>query len=79
MPEAPRRVVWTDHALVKARTLGLARTDVEVRVLDGHGSRERNAGSGDWRILVGRVVVVYNHPDREDSLSARVVTVWRRR
>jgi len=27
---------------------------------------------------VGRLVVAYNHPDNNDALTARIVTLWRR-
>lgn len=79
MPRAPIRVVWSDHAIVKARSLGIARFDIEGSVVGRHASRERNRGAGNWRIVVGRIVVIYNHPDGDDELTARVVTVWRRR
>jgi hypothetical protein len=26
-----------------------------------------------------RLVILYNHPDGEGSLAARIVTIWRRR
>lgn len=47
-------------------------------VLSGHARRVRNRGSGDWRVQSGRLTVVYNWPDQEDSLTARVVTLWSR-
>lgn len=75
----PSIVAWTEHALVKAGLLGIARADMERWVLDGHHARARNAGAGEWRVQVGRMVVVYNHPDRGDEHSARIVTVWRQR
>lgn len=31
------------------------------------------------QLVAGRLVVVYEHPDGDDPLVARVVTVWRRR
>lgn len=77
MPRAPSRVNWTDHALVKAALLGLARADVEDAVLEGHGQRGRNPRSADWLVPLGRYVVAYNHPDREDDAAARIVTVWK--
>jgi hypothetical protein len=78
MPTDPRIVRWSDHALVKAEVLGLARADVEQIILVGHARRVRNAGAADWRTEDGRLVVAYNHPDRGDELTAFVVSVWRR-
>lgn len=79
MAGVPARIVWTDHARVKAHVLGIALTDVESWIAQRHGRRERNHGAADWRVAVGSVVVVYNHPDGDDARVARVVTVWRRR
>lgn len=75
----PVAVSWTLHALDKARQLGFARTDVEAVVLGGRRKRRRNAGEAGWKVVAGRIVVVYEHPDGDDPLVARVVTVWRRR
>lgn len=79
VPADPVFVSWTLHALDKARELGFARSDVEDTVLRGHRKRQRNAGSAGWQVLSERFVVVYEHPDDDDPLTARVVTVWRRR
>lgn len=79
MPPRPTRVAWTDHALVKASVLGLARLDVERWIIEEHATRVRNAGNADWRVTHGRIVIVYNHPDGDDHAMARIVTVWRRR
>jgi hypothetical protein len=78
VPE-PIIVIWTLHALDKARQLGFARSDVEDAVLSGHRARRRNAGEAAWMVVAGRLVIVYEHPHGEDPLVARVVTVWRRR
>lgn len=48
-------------------------------VLSGHRARRRNAGEAAWLVVSGRLVVVYEHPDGDDPLVARIVTVWRRR
>jgi hypothetical protein len=48
MPDAPRIVAWTDHALAKAQLLGITRIDVEDAVLEGHSSRSKNTGAADW-------------------------------
>jgi hypothetical protein len=80
MARGPRRVTWSEHALVKARFLGLTRTDVERAVIERHGERLRNPGDADWKLVVGRLVVAYNHPDRDgDESTAAIVTLWRRR
>lgn len=79
MSTDPTSVSWTLHALDKARQLGFARADVEAVVLDEHRRRRRNPGEAGWRVVAGRIVVVYEYPDGDDLLVARVVTVWRRR
>jgi hypothetical protein len=78
MAANPVSVRWTLHALDKARQLGFARSDIETAVLDGHRERRRNTGKAAWQVISGRLVVVYEHPDGDDLLTARVVTVWRR-
>lgn len=75
---APRLIAWTDHALSKAELLGVARTDVEDAILNGHGDRSRNTGAADWLIASGRFAIAYNYP-ADDELTALVVTLWRRR
>ena len=79
MPTDPVSVSWTLHALDKAQQLGFPRIDVEAAVLGGHRARRRNAGQAAWMVVAGRLVVVYEHPDGDDPLAARVVTVWRQR
>jgi hypothetical protein len=79
VPADPVFVSWTLHALDKARQLGFARSDVEAVLLGGHRERRRNAGSAGWQVVDERIVAVYEHPDGDDPLTARVVTVWRRR
>ena len=79
MPLAPRRVRWTDHALEKAALLGIARSDVERVVVERHRTRRRNARSADWMVTSGRLVIAYDHPDHHDVITARIVTLWRRR
>jgi hypothetical protein len=78
VPAEPVFVSWTLHALDKARQLGFARSDVEASVLGGYRQRRRNTGKAGWLLVGGRLVVVYEHPDDDDPLTARVVTVWRR-
>jgi hypothetical protein len=72
-------VRWTSHAIDKARQLGFPRHAVESALLEGHHERRRNKGSAGWQIAAGRLVVVYEYPDSDDALAARIVTVWRRR
>ncbi|MHB1538406.1 MAG: hypothetical protein ACYCUM_09860 [Solirubrobacteraceae bacterium] len=79
MPDAPISVCWTLHALDKAKQLDCARHDVEAAVVDHHAERRRNTGQAAWQLAVGRLVIVYEHPDGGDSLAARIVTLWRRR
>ncbi|MFI5004623.1 MAG: DUF4258 domain-containing protein [Solirubrobacterales bacterium] len=78
MSTDPAFVSWTLHALDKAQRLGFARSDIEAAVLDGHSQRRRNPGKAGWQVVGGRFVVVYEHPDGDDPLTVRVVTVWRR-
>lgn len=79
VPTDPSSVRWTSHALDKAQQLGFARGDVELALLDGHHQRTRNKGRARWMVAAGRLVVAYEHPDGDDPLVARIVTVWRRR
>lgn len=79
VPFTPSIISWTDHALIKAETLGIARADVEAAVLDRYATRARNGGAGDWKLVRNNVVVIFNHPDRDDDVAARIVTLWRRR
>jgi hypothetical protein len=75
----PSSVRWTLHALDKAQQLGFARQDVESALLEGHRKRRRNKGRAHWQVAAGRLVIAYEHPDGDDPLAARIVTVWRRR
>jgi hypothetical protein len=79
VPTDPISVRWTDHALDKAQQLSFARHDVESVLLDGHRKRRRNKGRAAWQVVAGRLVIAYEHPDGDDPLVARIVTVWRRR
>jgi hypothetical protein len=79
VPTDPISVRWTLHALDKAQKLGFARTDVESVLLAHHRERRRNAGRARWRVAAGRLMIAYEHPDGDDPLVARIVTVWRRR
>ena len=79
MPTDTVSVRWTLHALDKAQQLGYARLDVESALLERHHERRRNKGQARWLVAAGRLVIAYEHPDGEDPLVARIVTVWRRR
>jgi hypothetical protein len=79
VPTDPISVRWTLHALDKAQQLGFARRDIESALLNGHRERRRNKGQARWLVADGRLVIAYEHPDGEDPLVARIVTVWRRR
>jgi hypothetical protein len=79
VPSAPYRVRWTDHALEKAVLLDIPRRDVERTVIERHHARRRNARPASWRLIAGRLVIVYVHPDHRDTSTARIVTLWRRR
>ncbi len=73
----PRLVRFTDHALAKAELLRIPTSDIEQAVLERHRRRTRNTGAADWLIVVGPLAIAYNHPDGDDVLVARVVTLWR--
>lgn len=79
MPAAPHAVSWTDHALAKAQTLGVTRTDVETALVQHHAKRRGNTGAADWILKIGGLVIAYDYPAEDDPLFARVVTVWRSR
>jgi len=48
-------------------------------LLAGHGRRSRNRGAAEWRLTVGRLVLVYDYPDQGDPATACIVTLWRHR
>jgi hypothetical protein len=75
----PARLIWTDHAVVKAQVLGFALNDVERALMDNHERRRRNRGPADWRLTVGRLVILYDYPDRGDASVARIITLWRQK
>jgi predicted secreted Zn-dependent protease len=79
VPTDPISVRWTLHALDKAQQLGFVRRYVETTLLEGHRERKRNKGEARWRVAAGHLMIAYEHPDGEDPLVARIVTVWRRR
>lgn len=70
------RVVWTDHALLRASEFGITHTDAEAAVLEGHAKRTGNPGDADWLTAAHGLVVAYDWPTEEGPLFARLVTVW---
>jgi hypothetical protein len=72
-------VEWTSHALAKAEELSIPRSDIEDAVLERHHERTGNTGAADWLILADRLAVAYNHPDGDDWITARIITLWRPR
>lgn len=70
---------WTFHALERLTERGLTRELVERVVRERHQLREPNMGKADWRIDAGRFVVFYDHPDKGDMNTIRIITVWSKR
>ena len=75
------RLIWTMHAKEKCRSRLLDRADIEHAVRAGHCERRINRGHADWMVegLCAdgrRFEVVYDHPYRSDSETARIVSVW---
>ena len=58
--------------------VGATRQQVTDGVLDGHDRRRKNPKEADWLVVAGRFRIAYNWPDRGDSTTALVITVWRR-
>jgi hypothetical protein len=73
------RITWTIHAKERLPQRGLTRIRVERAVRTLHPTRETNAGEAEWRIDTGRFVVVYDHPQGEDTNAVRIVSVWPKR
>lgn len=74
-----KRITWTTHAEDRLPQRGLTRERVEHAVRDLHPIREDNEGEAEWRVDAGSFVVVYAHPDNEDTATARILSVWRKR
>jgi hypothetical protein len=75
---SPVIVAWTAHALARADSLDVPRSDIQDALVAGHGRRRANPREADWLLDVGRYTVAYNHPHADDKSVALVVTVWRR-
>jgi hypothetical protein len=72
---------WTDHAEMRVRERGLIRVELEQMIEERHGERVINRGRAQWRIVGptangATVVVVYDHPHRDDDAAARIVSAW---
>jgi hypothetical protein len=72
------RFVWTTHAEERLYDRKLTKDLVERAIREGHPMRETNVGEADWRVISGRFVVIYDHPDGEDIDAVRIVSVWAR-
>jgi hypothetical protein len=75
---------WVDEGIVineEHRHTSMIATlrKVWAALLDGHRKRRRNKGRAAWQVVAGRLVIAYDHPDGDDPLVARIVTIWRRR
>jgi hypothetical protein len=73
------RFIWTEHAEERLRDRKLTKGVVERAIREAHPLRQVNRGQADWRLVFGRFVVVYDHPDGEDIDAVRIVSVWTRR
>lgn len=72
-------VEWTFHALARLTERGLTRELVERTIRERHQLREPNTGEADWRIDAGRFIVLYDHQDKGDMNTIRIITVWSKR
>jgi hypothetical protein len=78
---AIERFEWTHHAEVRLGERHLTREGVEQAIRDGHGARQINAGSADWRVHGVRsdgktFAVVYDNPAKRNPTTARIVSTW---
>jgi Domain of unknown function (DUF4258) len=76
---AIERFVWTMHAEERLSERGITRDAVELAIREGHPVHETNEGAADWRVDVGRFVVVYDHPHGDDINAVRIISVWSKR
>jgi hypothetical protein len=70
---------WTVHAEDRLSERGLTRSAVEAAIREDHGLRAVNDGEADWRLDTGRFVVIYDHDQRAEVATVRIVSVWRKR
>ncbi|HEY3958899.1 MAG TPA: hypothetical protein VGL68_00155 [Solirubrobacteraceae bacterium] len=74
-----QRFTWTIHAEERMAQRGLTRARIERAVRELHPTRETNEGEAEWRVDAGPFVVVYDHPDREDIDTVRIISAWPKR
>ena len=74
-----KRFIWTKHAEERLHDRKLTKDLVEQAIREGHPMRQTNKGDADWRLVFGRFVVIYDHPDGEDIDAVRIVSLWTRR
>jgi Domain of unknown function (DUF4258) len=75
------RFLWTEHALERLDERRLTREDVERAIRGGHGDRQINSGSANWRVHGSRsdgkrFAAIYDSPVDGDAGSVRIVSVW---
>jgi hypothetical protein len=78
---AIERFHWTEHAEQRLGERNLARGEVEQAIRDGHGDRQINSGSADWRVHGSRsdgksFAAIYDNPADGDAGAVRVVSAW---
>jgi Domain of unknown function (DUF4258) len=78
---AIERFQWTQHAEQRLGERNLTRGEVEQAIRDGHGGRQINTGSADWRVHGRRsdgksFEVVYDNPADGDAGAARIISEW---
>jgi hypothetical protein len=73
----PRRIRLTEHALFQADRRRIPVEVIPRAIAERHARRRRNPGQADWRVQLGRIVVLYDWPVGDDQDAALVRTVWR--
>lgn len=76
---AIERFIWTIHAEERLSQRGLTRVRVESALRELHPIRETNDGAAQWRVDTGRFVVIYDHPNGEDTSAVRIISAWPKR
>ena len=74
---APAVVVFTRHAEQRAAERDIPLRDVADVLLAGHARRRRNPGDADWLLRERGITIAYDWPDRDDAMTAVVISVWR--
>jgi hypothetical protein len=72
-----RHIRLTEHALFQADRRRIPVEAIHRAIAERHPRRRRNRGQADWRVQLGRIVVLYDWPAGEDQDAALVRTVWR--